>query len=134
MRSRVSDLAPLAKVPQLRELWLTACPVTDIGPLKDVPLLVSLTVAETSVSDLSPLTNHPLERLHIAKTRVTDLSVLRTLRLTRLVFTPERIRTGIELAREMPTLRELDTEFPVPGRRPLPPRIFWELYDAGQLK
>ncbi len=132
--SKVRDLSPLAKT-RLHTLWLTRCPVRDISALATVPL-VSVTLAETKVSDLSPLKGHPtLQRLHIAGSDVTDLSTLQWLRLTRLVFTPGRITTGIEFARAMPTLQEIDTVFPpAAGARPMSPAQFWPRYDAGEFK
>ena len=131
----VSDLSPLRGMPRLQMLWLTGCPVTDIAPLAAVPSLVSLTIAETDVSDLSSLKGHQnLERLHIAKTDVTDLSVLETLGLQRLIFTPNRIKTGIEIARNCPTLRNVDVRFGGEYTRPMPAAQFWSLYDAGEFK
>ena len=120
---------------RLKTLWLTGCPVSDIGPLGKVPSLESLTVARTKVSDLSPLKGHPsLQRLHIAESAVTDLSPLQWLQLTRLIFTPGRIKTGLEFARQMRTINEIDVEFPRGRARPLSPPEFWRRYDAGEFK
>lgn len=127
--TRVSDLGPLEKTP-LRMLWVSGCPVRDITPLSKVPL-VSVTLADTEVSDLSPLKGHPtLKRLHIAGTEVTDLSALSSLRLTRLIFTPRRIKTGLEVARQMKTLTEIGTDFD----RRMHPSQFWPLYEPGETK
>ncbi len=132
--SRVSDLGPLRGMPALNTLWLTRCPVSDLSPLSDVPSLVSLTIAETKVSDLSPLRGLRLVRLHIAKTDVTDLSVLQSLRLERLIFTPGKIKTGIEFARNMSSLRQIDVRFDDEHTRPTSPPAFWARYDAGEFK
>jgi internalin A len=133
--TKVSDLGPLRGMRRLELLWLTGCPVSDLGPLAEVPSLVSLTVAETKVSDLSPLKGHPsLRRLHIARTEVTDLAPLEWLQLTRLIFTPGRIKAGLEFARRMETLEEIDVEFPSPRGKPMSPAEFWQRYDAGELK
>jgi Leucine-rich repeat (LRR) protein len=128
----VSDLRPLSRTP-IEMLWLNKCPISDISPLQTVPLK-SLTLADTKVADLTPLKGHSLERLHIANTPVTDLSVLQWLHLTRLIFTPGRIQKGIEYARNMETLAEIDTEFDSQPRRPLSPAEFWRLYDAGKFQ
>lgn len=128
--TRVKDLSPLSESP-IKMLWLTGCPVKDISPLKKVPL-VSLTLENTLVDDISPLAGHPLQRLHIAGTKVTDLSPLEKMQLTRLIFTPANIKTGIEFARQMESLQEIDTTFD--GQRPMPPQIFWQRYDAGDFK
>lgn len=133
--SRVSDLSPLREMPLLETLWLTRCPLRDISPLSDVPSLVSLTIAETKVSDLSPLEGkRRLKRLHIARTDVTDLSVLQSLRLERLIFTPGRIKKGLEFAREMPGLWQIDVRFDDQYDRPMSPDEFWPLYDAGKFE
>ena len=125
--TKVADLSPLEGM-GLEMLWLTGCPVSDIGPLQSVRL-VSVTLADTKVSDISPLKGHPtLQRLHIAGTEVTDLSPLQWMKLTRLIFTPNRIKKGIEHARQLQGLGEIGTEFE--GR--MPPAQFWPLYDAGK--
>jgi hypothetical protein len=130
--ARVKDLSPLAECP-LKMLWLTGCPVADIGPLRRVPL-VSLTLQDTRVADLSPLANHPLQRLHIGGTEVTDLTPLDSLRLTRLIFTPGKIKTGLDVVRKMPSLEELGTRFDDAADDKMPPAAFWEMYDKGELK
>ena len=127
--TKVSDLGPL-KGMGVEMLWLTGCPISDIGPLQTVRL-VSVTLADTKVSDLGPLKGHPtLRRLHIAGTDVTDLSVLQWLQLTRLIFTPNRIKTGIEYARGMASLTEIGADF----ESRMPPDQFWPMYDAGEFK
>ena len=135
VRTKVSDLSPLARCP-LETLWLNETPVKDLSPLRNVPL-VSLTIAGTLVEDLSPLKGMPLKRLHIARSQVTDLTPLRWLRLERLVFTPSRIKTGLDIVRNMPTLREIGTAFGESDwgmeDRMMPPDEFWALYDAGKI-
>ncbi len=130
--ARVKDLSPLAECP-IKMLWLTGCPVQDISPLRRVPL-VSLTLQDTRVSDLSPLKGHSLQRLHIGGTEVTDLTPLESLRLTRLIFTPGKIKTGLDAVRKMTTLQELGTRFEDGADDKMPPATFWELYDKGELK
>ena len=118
----------------VREVRAPRGPARAVGTLRDVPSLVSLTVARTKVSDLSPLKGHPsLERLHIAEAEVTDLSPLEWMRLTRLIFTPGRIKKGIESARGMESIYEIDVEFPSRRGRPMSPAEFWRRYDAGEL-
>jgi hypothetical protein len=86
--------------------------------------LVSLTLHRTRVTDLSPLSGSSLQRLHIAETPVHDLTPLKGLPLTRLVFTPANIKTGMEIARELP-VREIGTRFDEEGRDLMPPAAFW---------
>jgi hypothetical protein len=125
--TRVKDLSPLAESP-LQMLWLTDCPVADLSPLRRLPL-VSLTVENTKVADISPLAGHPMQRLHIGRTEVTDLTPVGRMQLQRLIFTPSRIKQGMDVVRNLPTLRELGTTF---DRRMAPP-VFWQLYDEGKL-
>jgi Leucine-rich repeat (LRR) protein len=125
--TRVKDLGPLSESP-IQMLWLSQCPVRDITPLKKVPL-VSLTLEDTQVDDISPLANHSVQRLHIGGTKVTDLTPLGQMRLTRLIFTPSRIKKGIDFARNMPTLTELGANFD----NRMPPPAFWKMHDDGQL-
>ncbi len=127
--TQVSDLSPL-EGSWVRMLWFSECPVEDLTPLKKVPL-VSVTMEATPVSDLSPLDRHPsLRRLHIAKTQVTDLTPIKWLKLTRLIFTPERIEKGIGFARDMKTLTEIGPSF----EERMPPAQFWRAYEAGAFR
>ncbi len=134
LRTRVTDLSPLEGAP-IRMLWLNDTPVSDIAPLRTMPL-ESLTLAGTKVSDLSPLKGHPVQRLHIARSEVTDLTPLGWMNLSRLVFTPGRIKTGIEHARAMQSLREIGTAFGEAewgvADNLMPPAVFWQQYDAGK--
>jgi internalin A len=148
--TKVSDLSPLRGVP-LRELNLLGTQVTDLGPLYGAPLeiawlnetpvsdltpleaspLVSLTIHRTRVANLSPIRNlRTLQRLHVAETPVSDLTPLEGLELVRLIFSPERIRKGIGVARKMGSIREIGTS--LEGR--LSAATFWEMYDKGEFK
>ena len=127
--TRIKDLSPLESCP-IEMLWLTDCPVKDISPLKKVPL-VSLTLENTEVDDISPLAGHPvIQRLHIGRAEVTDLTPVGQMKLTRLIFTPSKIKKGIDVVRNSPTLQELGTNFD----NRMPPSIFWSMYDEGKLE
>ena len=121
----VSDLSPLKGAP-LKMLWLNNAPVSDIKPIAGCPLM-SLTLEGTKVADLLPLTGHEtLDRLHIGRTDVIDLSPLKGVKLGRLIFNPEKIRVGIDVVRDMKTLKELGST--LKGR--MPPQAFWAMLDA----
>ncbi len=124
VETRVSDLSPLEGMP-LQMLWLTDTPVRDIAPLAKSPL-VSLTLHRSAVSDLKPLANTALQRLHVGETGVTDLSPLRGLRLTRLVFDPDKITKGIEVLLAMNTLTELGTKFEEGSNDLAHPAVFFQ--------
>ena len=128
--SPVTDISVVQKFP-LNTLWLGGTPVEDFSALEGL-YLESLDVHDTAFgnADLALLKGMPLQRLNIARTKVTDLKPLAGLQLQRLIFTPSRIEHGLEVIRNMSSLRELDTHFR-PERR-LTPEEFWERYDADQ--
>jgi Leucine-rich repeat (LRR) protein len=129
--TKVTDIGVLRTMPSLGTLWLRETQVTDLSPLSDVSL-VSLDIQDTPVSDLLPLTGkQSLQRLNMAGTQVTDLRPLSGLQLTRLIFTPGRIENGIDIVREMKSLRELDVQFE-DASKVLGPEEFWKKYDAGE--
>jgi Leucine-rich repeat (LRR) protein len=103
--------------------------VADIAPIAECPLL-SLTLHRTNVEDISPLASNRLQRLHIGETMVTDLSPLEHVPLTRLIFTPARIKNGVDIIRGKGSIRELGTTF----ENRMDPFRFWSLYDRGSLK
>jgi len=147
--TNVKNLAPLTEA-RLQFLNLKNTPVEDITPLKDQPLntlwlvgtkvksleplvgktLISLDVENTTVEDLSPLRKLPsLERLNIAGSAVTDLTPLQGLRLNRLIFTPEKISKGLNVARSMPTLKEIGPTLKTATN----PAKFWAMRDQPEL-
>ncbi len=134
VNTRVKDLEPL-RGGRLQAIWLNNAPVEDCSPLGSNPL-VSVTLAGTRVSDISCFKGHAsLERLHIGGTEVTDLGPLQWMDgLTRLVFTPNRIKTGIQYARRMSSIREIGTAFGMPGDEGnmFSPDQFWQMYDEGK--
>ena len=122
--TQINNISALAKS-NLRQLWLTESPVSDFSPLEGLPL-VSLTAHRTLVEDLSFVRKLPvIQRLHIGETLIEDLTPLRGLNLTRLVFTPSRIKHGIEIVRGLSNLREIGTKFDDQGRDIMPPEAFW---------
>ncbi|MCG6157591.1 leucine-rich repeat domain-containing protein [Rubinisphaera margarita] len=118
--TQVEDISVVKDMP-LETLWLTETPVKDISVLKG-KVIVSLDIEKTSISDLSPLTgNQELKRLNIAHSEVTDLRPLGGLRLERLIFTPEKIQQGMDVARTMLSLREIGRSF----ETMMEPAQFW---------
>jgi Leucine-rich repeat (LRR) protein len=122
-----TDLSALDGMP-LKMLWLNGTPVSDIAPIAGCPLM-SLTLEGTQVIDLSSLAGHPtLERLHIGNTEVTDLSALEGVKLTRLIFAPDRITKGLDIVRGMTSLEEIGST--LDGR--MPPERFWKRYAGAE--
>lgn len=125
--TRIKDIEPLRKS-NLRGLWLTDSPVADLSPLAGLPL-ESLTAHRTLVNDLSFVRKLPvIQRLHIAETLIEDLTPLEGIRLTRLVFTPSRIKRGMEVARRLSNLKEIGVAFDAQRQELLPPSQFWEQF------
>ncbi len=123
----VADLSPLKGAP-LKMLWLNNAPVSDIKPIAGCPLM-SLTLEGTKVVDLAPLKGHAtLERLHIGRTDVADLSPLKGVKLGRLIFNPKKITAGMDVVREMKTLKEVGPS--LKGR--MAPPVFWGMLDSGE--
>jgi Leucine-rich repeat (LRR) protein len=118
---------------QLGTLWLRETKVSSLAPLAKLQL-TSLDIQGTPVRDLSPLKEmDSLQRLNLAKSEVTDLTPLKELHLTRLIFSPDRIKVGIDVIRGMSSLQQIDTSFE--GTAPvLSASEFWERYDAGSFK
>ena len=148
----VSDISVLEGMP-LEKLNLFGTKVTDISVVKNMPLntlwlrdtkvdsldalagqaMESLDVKGTPVSDLNVLAGMTsLRRLDISETQVTDLSPLEGLRLQRLVFTPESIQTGLDIARNMPSLTQVGStlELAQSGSK----ADFWANWDKSQSK
>ena len=125
--TRIKEVEPLRKS-NLRGLWLTDSPVADLSPLAGLPL-ESLTVHRTLVHDLSFVRKLPvIQRLHVGETLIEDLSPLEGLRITRLVFTPSRIKRGLEVARRLSNLREIGVAFDDQRQELMAPDQFWARY------
>ncbi|MGA2617884.1 MAG: SUMF1/EgtB/PvdO family nonheme iron enzyme [Thermoguttaceae bacterium] len=122
----VSDLSPLKGMP-LTSLACYGTQVSDLSPLKGLPLR-ELGCWSTLVSDLSPLKGMPLTQLYCNGTPVSDLSPLEGLNLAEIAFTPKNITKGLEVIRQMKSLKTLG---PVWDKR-FPPAEFWKKYDAGE--
>lgn len=124
----VQDILPLARSP-LQLLWLSETPVQDISPLMACPL-ESLTLHRTPVNDLSPLSGSSIQRLHIAESNVTDLTPVLTMKLTRFIFSPSKIKSDVNKIRNMPSLQEIGTSFDTR----MSPAQFWQLMDQGDTR
>lgn len=124
-----SDLSLLKDMP-LQILWLAGTQVTELSELPGRKL-VSVDVERTAVSSLEPLaTISTLRRLNIAGTQVTDVTPLHSLRLERLVLSPERIRTGMEGLRNSKSLVLIQTTI----EEEMSADDFWKRYDLGVWK
>jgi serine/threonine protein kinase/Leucine-rich repeat (LRR) protein len=119
----VSDLAPLKGL-RLNSLLLGETRITDLSALVGLPL-IRLTCEQTQVADLSPLQGMPLNNLDLRQTQVSDLSPLQGMRLDSLFLSPERIVIGLDLVRNLRSLRFLGVG---EGEWKLPAAEFWRQY------
>ncbi len=125
--TKVKDISVVRGMP-LNTLWIPESKVDDISVL-DGMKLESLDLRKTAISDLSPIAgNEKLLRLNIAESEITDLTPLQGLHLQRLIFTPEKIRKGIEIVRNMPSLRKIGPSFD----EVVDPATFWANWNNGK--
>jgi serine/threonine protein kinase/Leucine-rich repeat (LRR) protein len=127
-QTKVSDLSPLKGVP-LNTLIFGSTKVADISVLKGMSLKI-LICDNTPLADLSAVRGCPLEVLDINKTNVTDLSPLQGMSLTDLIFTPANITKGIDVVRQMKSLKTIGTR-PFASDK-FAPAEFWKRCDAGE--
>jgi eukaryotic-like serine/threonine-protein kinase len=126
--TQVSDLSPLRDM-RLHQLFTTDNQVTDLSPLKGMPL-TDLEFDATGISDLSPLEGMPLDVITMANTTVTDLSPLRRMDLKRVAFSPNQIRSGMDVLRRMKKLQDVRVSWQ--ENKVYTPEEFWKKYDAGE--
>ena len=127
--TRITEVSQL-RSSNLRQLWLSESPVSDVSGLAGLPL-ISLTLHKTLVEDVLFVRSLPvLQRLHIGETLVDDLTPLAGVNLTRLVFTPSRIKRGMNVVRSLYGLREIGTVFDDTGRDLTSPEAFWAKYST----
>jgi hypothetical protein len=133
--NNVTDVSPVRALERLGALkcdgtWNSGKnKFSDLSPLKGMPLTL-LRCFNTWVSDLTPLKGMPLTELYCNDTRVSDLSPLEGMKLTTFVFTPRRITKGLELIRQMKSLKAIG--FSWERKDQFPPDVFWKKYDAGE--
>ena len=127
--TRITEVSSL-RSSNLRQLWLSESPVSDVSGLSGLPL-ISLTLHRTLVEDVLFVRQLPvLQRLHIGETLIEDLTPLAGVNLTRLVFTPSRIKRGMNVVRSLYGLREIGTVFDDSGRDITSPEAFWSKYSS----
>jgi serine/threonine protein kinase len=127
---QVADLAPL-KGMKLTSLDLFGCGgVRDLTPLKDVPLTVLNLADCRQVRDLTPLKDMPLTSLRLGGcVEVSDLTPLKGLKLTELRLMPKNITKGMEVVRQMKSLKKIFVE-----DKEVALEDFWKKLDAGEFK
>jgi Leucine-rich repeat (LRR) protein len=80
----ISDLTPLAGMPELRTLELSHNQVADLAPLATLPELKTLRMGENLIADVSPLAGlDSLSHIELDHNRIGDVSPLGTLEALR---------------------------------------------------
>ena len=128
--SSVTDLSALKGMP-LVSLGLQDTKVSDITPLRGLRL-AGLYLDGTAVADIRPLQGMPLTALGISGTKVTALEPLAGMPLEKLLFTPENIKTGMDVIRDMQSLQVLannDEEW----RKHQTAADFWKKHDGVEV-
>jgi Leucine-rich repeat (LRR) protein len=124
-----TDLELLQQAP-LDTIWLAGTQVTELSMLP-VKSLKSLDIERTAVASLDVLAGCSLlQRLNIAETPVSDLTPLQGLKLQRITLTPDRIKTGMEILRNMTSLTQIQVRID----EPMSAVDFWKRYDLGLWK
>ncbi|QTH40946.1 SMI1/KNR4 family protein [Cohnella sp. LGH] len=104
-RNEISSIAPLSGCTQLKTLYLGGNPVTDLRPLQGLAHLKELILLESAVADLSPLSAMTgLQSLDVQLTPVRDYSPLRQLASLRALKVSD---PDAEQVRELAELRQL---------------------------
>ncbi len=134
--TEVKDLSPLAGM-QLKTLFIDRTEVVDLLPVKDLPLKnINMSHCQKIVS-IAPLKGLSLHYLNIADTGIQDLSVLEGMPLRGFTFSPEKITNGLEIIKNMTTLKSIGTdgidEKGAVVMHCCTPEMFWRQYDKGNL-
>ncbi|MBE9128052.1 MULTISPECIES: leucine-rich repeat domain-containing protein [unclassified Coleofasciculus] len=75
--NQITDVSPLAELMNLEDLGIPANPITDISPLAELTNLESLILIANPISDFSPLLKFTnLEFLYVGNNQITDVSLL----------------------------------------------------------
>lgn len=127
-------LAHLKDSQALAILDVSATKVTDEGlaHIKDCRALTHLLLGGTKVSDagLANLKGIPLIHLWIDNTDITDLTPLQGMRLEEIRLTPKKITRGLDILRDMKSLKTIGTDF----NQSWAAAEFWKRYDKGEFK
>jgi len=107
--------------------------VQDLRPLQGMRLSSLTLAACNQARDLTPLQGVPLTSLYlIGSGQVSDLTPLRGMELQELYFDPRKITKGMDIIRQMKSLKTVGIEWH--RNQQMPAAEFWKKYDAGEFK
>ena len=124
----ISNLSLLSEK-RLETLWCGNTNISSIEPLKRMPITL-LDLSSTKVQDLTPVKGMQLKTLYLDQAAVTDLTPLSSVKLERLSFSPNRIKSGIDIIRRMQSIKSISDIW---SRDETPDR-FWKRFPAEQQK
>ena len=79
-RTQVNDLSPLAKLINMKVLYLWDTPIANLGPLESLTQLVEINAAGCQISDISPLGDlTKLKSLWMPNNQIKDITPLKNL-------------------------------------------------------
>ena len=81
---------------------------------------------------LEPIKAMPLTTLHIVESGVRDLTPLNGMTLTEIFLTPKNIKSGMQVLRQMKSLRVIGNGLVFEDKAKFSPDQFWKKYDAGE--
>lgn len=123
------SLEPLRGMP-CKKLWVYTCPkVQTLEPLRGMKCVYLNLYNTPGIKDLEPLHGMPLEQLVMNLNGATDLSPLVGMPLVEIVVDTHKIKRGIDVLREIKTLKRIST-----AGLSLSPAEFWKRYDAGEFR
>jgi len=106
--NEIRSIEALSGCKQVKQLYLGKNPITDLRPLQHLEFLQELILTSTSVTDLSPLSTLPkLKELDIQQTPVRDLSPLKPIKSLRILKISEPDAEMLRCLSELSQLREL---------------------------
>ena len=125
-------LAPFKDCKALTNLYVDSTRVSDAGLIQfeHCKNLTSLHVSHTGVGDpgLASFQGMPLREVWLQRTGITDLTPLRGMPLEEIRLTPKDITRGLDILRDMKTLRTIGLEWD----QAWPAAEFWKRYDKGE--
>ncbi|TVY03367.1 SMI1/KNR4 family protein [Cohnella terricola] len=107
-RNEISSVTALSGCTQLKTLYLGGNPVTDLRPLQGLKHLKELILSESAVADLSPLSAMAsLRALDVQQTPIRDYSPLRQLASLRVLEVSDPDADQVRQLAELRQLKEL---------------------------
>jgi hypothetical protein len=123
----------LGKRLEMDKLNLAECrQVRDLTPLKDIPLTSLILKNCGEVRDLTPLKGMRLTTLRLEGCGIRDLTPLQGMPLTEVTLTPKHITKGMDILRELKSLKTIGTGGDAKDK--FPAEEFWKRYDKGEFK